>query len=153
MKISPAFTVHGGRQRRAVRVAGRHDRRRHELCLARGRGRRQERRLRRRDAQSQAAGKLVATNRSGADKGRLPGKFVADVAEDERVQQGLRGRRQRARRPAVADDDQGPRHDDGDLQRPGRRGRQRGPVSIVSSSKSGEPVTAAASATATARLR
>ena len=28
---------------------------------------------------SQAAGKLVATNRSGADKGRLPGKFVADV--------------------------------------------------------------------------
>ena len=30
----------------------------------------------------QAAGKLVATNRSGADKGRLPGKFVADVAED-----------------------------------------------------------------------
>jgi hypothetical protein len=28
---------------------------------------------------SQAAGKLVATNKSGADKGRLPGKFVADV--------------------------------------------------------------------------
>ena len=28
---------------------------------------------------SQAAGKLVATNRSGTDKGRLPGKFVADV--------------------------------------------------------------------------
>jgi hypothetical protein len=28
---------------------------------------------------SQSAGKLVATNRSGADKGRLPGKFVADV--------------------------------------------------------------------------
>src|SRR5689334_17611158 len=28
---------------------------------------------------SQAAGKLVATNRSGPDKGRLPGKFVADV--------------------------------------------------------------------------
>lgn len=28
---------------------------------------------------SQAAGKLVATNRSGADKGRLPGKFIADV--------------------------------------------------------------------------
>ena len=28
---------------------------------------------------SQAAGKLVATNSSGADKGRLPGKFVADV--------------------------------------------------------------------------
>ena len=28
---------------------------------------------------SQAAGKLVATNRSGLDKGRLPGKFVADV--------------------------------------------------------------------------
>ena len=28
---------------------------------------------------SQAAGKLVATNSSGADKGRLPGKFIADV--------------------------------------------------------------------------
>ena len=28
---------------------------------------------------SQAAGKLVATERSGADKGRLPGRFVADV--------------------------------------------------------------------------
>jgi hypothetical protein len=28
---------------------------------------------------SQAAGKLVATNRSGTDKGRLPGKFVAGV--------------------------------------------------------------------------
>jgi hypothetical protein len=28
---------------------------------------------------SQSAGKLVATNRSGADKGRLPGKFIADV--------------------------------------------------------------------------
>jgi hypothetical protein len=28
---------------------------------------------------SQAAGKLVATNRSGSDKGRLPGKFIADV--------------------------------------------------------------------------
>jgi len=27
---------------------------------------------------NQAAGKLVATNRSGADKGRVPGKFVAD---------------------------------------------------------------------------
>ena len=28
---------------------------------------------------SQAAGKLVATERSGADKGRLPGRFVSDV--------------------------------------------------------------------------
>jgi hypothetical protein len=28
---------------------------------------------------SQAAGKLVATNRSGADKGRWPGRFIADV--------------------------------------------------------------------------
>src|SRR4051794_19229391 len=28
---------------------------------------------------SQSAGKLVATNRSGADKGRLPGKFIAGV--------------------------------------------------------------------------
>ena len=49
---------------------------------------------------SQAAGKLVATNRSGADKGRLPGKFVADVAQDGGLQQRLRGRRQRARRAA-----------------------------------------------------
>jgi len=32
---------------------------------------------------SQAAGKLVATNNSGADKGRLPGKFVADVAKTQ----------------------------------------------------------------------
>ena len=30
---------------------------------------------------SQAAGKLVATNSSGADKGRLPGKFVSDVGK------------------------------------------------------------------------
>ncbi|HEX8082858.1 MAG TPA: hypothetical protein VF529_01125 [Solirubrobacteraceae bacterium] len=28
---------------------------------------------------NRAAGKLVATNRRGADKGRIPGKFVADV--------------------------------------------------------------------------
>ena len=28
---------------------------------------------------SQAAGKLVATNRSGAEKGRLPGRFISDV--------------------------------------------------------------------------
>jgi hypothetical protein len=28
---------------------------------------------------AQAAGKLVATNRSGSDKGRIPGKFLADV--------------------------------------------------------------------------
>jgi hypothetical protein len=32
---------------------------------------------------NQAAGKLVATNRSGTDKGRLPGKFVADVARTQ----------------------------------------------------------------------
>src|SRR4051794_6393038 len=32
---------------------------------------------------NQAAGKLVATNRSGADKGRVPGKFVADVARTQ----------------------------------------------------------------------
>jgi hypothetical protein len=30
---------------------------------------------------SQSAGKLVATNSSGADKGRLPGRFVADVGK------------------------------------------------------------------------
>ena len=30
-----------------------------------------------------AAGKLVATNRSGADKGRLPSKFVADVPKSQ----------------------------------------------------------------------
>jgi hypothetical protein len=30
---------------------------------------------------SHAAGRLVATNKHGADKGRLPGKFVADVAK------------------------------------------------------------------------
>ena len=32
---------------------------------------------------SHAAGKLVATNASGVDKGRLPGKFVADVARTQ----------------------------------------------------------------------
>jgi hypothetical protein len=32
---------------------------------------------------SQAAGKLVATNRSGTDKGRFPGKFVADVGKTQ----------------------------------------------------------------------
>jgi hypothetical protein len=32
---------------------------------------------------SQAAGKLVATNRSGDEKGRLPGKFVADVGKTQ----------------------------------------------------------------------
>ena len=32
---------------------------------------------------SQAAGKLVATNNSGTDKGRLPGKFVADVPKTD----------------------------------------------------------------------
>ena len=30
---------------------------------------------------SQAAGKLVATTSSGADKGRLPGKFISDVGK------------------------------------------------------------------------
>jgi len=34
---------------------------------------------------SQAAGKLVATNRSGTDKGRLPGKFVADVPKTQTI--------------------------------------------------------------------
>src|SRR3954462_15251273 len=30
-----------------------------------------------------AAGRLVATNSSGPDKGRIPGKFIADVARAE----------------------------------------------------------------------
>jgi hypothetical protein len=38
---------------------------------------------------SQAAGKLVATNRSGTDKGRLPGKFVADVAKTQTFSKGF----------------------------------------------------------------
>lgn len=37
---------------------------------------------------NQAAGKLVATNRSGDDKGRLPGKFVADVAKTQSFSKG-----------------------------------------------------------------
>ena len=50
---------------------------------------------------SQAAGKpRRRPARSGTDKGRMPGKFVADVAQDAVVQQGLRGRRQRSRRAA-----------------------------------------------------
>ena len=35
-----------------------------------------------------AAGKLVATNRSGSDKGRIPGKFVADVARTQSFSKG-----------------------------------------------------------------
>src|SRR4051812_16293858 len=38
---------------------------------------------------SQAAGKLVATNRSGPDKGRLPGKFVADVPKTQTFGNGF----------------------------------------------------------------
>ena len=49
---------------------------------------------------SQSAGKLVATERSGADKGRLPGPLRRRRPEDGRLQQRLRGRRQRARRAA-----------------------------------------------------
>jgi hypothetical protein len=37
----------------------------------------------------QAAGKLVATNRSGTDKGRLPGKFVADVPKTQTFSKGF----------------------------------------------------------------
>jgi hypothetical protein len=37
----------------------------------------------------QAAGKLVATNRSGTDKGRLPGKFVADVPKSQTFSRGF----------------------------------------------------------------
>ena len=36
-----------------------------------------------------AAGRLVATNKSGTDKGRLPGKFVADVARTQAFSRGL----------------------------------------------------------------
>ena len=35
-----------------------------------------------------AAGRLVATNASGPDKGRLPGKFVADVAKTSSFSKG-----------------------------------------------------------------
>ncbi|MDA0185460.1 hypothetical protein OJ997_34455 [Solirubrobacter phytolaccae] len=38
---------------------------------------------------SDAAGKLVATNRSGSDKGRLPGKFLADVAHSQSFNRGF----------------------------------------------------------------
>ena len=37
---------------------------------------------------SHAAGRLVATNKSGTDKGRLPGKFVADVARTSSFSKG-----------------------------------------------------------------
>jgi hypothetical protein len=36
-----------------------------------------------------AAGKLVATNRSGVDKGRLPSKFVADVPKTQTFSRGI----------------------------------------------------------------
>jgi hypothetical protein len=38
---------------------------------------------------SEAAGKLVATKRSGTDKGRIPGKFVADVAKTQTISRGF----------------------------------------------------------------
>jgi hypothetical protein len=38
---------------------------------------------------SQAAGKLVATNRSGDEKGRIPGKFVADVGKTQTFSNGF----------------------------------------------------------------
>jgi hypothetical protein len=38
---------------------------------------------------NQAAGKLVATNRRGDDKGRIPGKFVADVAKTQSFSRGF----------------------------------------------------------------
>jgi hypothetical protein len=38
---------------------------------------------------NQAAGKLVATNKSGDDKGKLPGKFVADVARTQSFSKGF----------------------------------------------------------------
>jgi hypothetical protein len=37
---------------------------------------------------SHAAGKLVATNKSGPDKGRMPGKFVSDVAHTQSFYRG-----------------------------------------------------------------
>src|SRR4051812_9074581 len=37
---------------------------------------------------SHAAGRLVATNGAGPDKGRLPGKFVADVAKSQAFSKG-----------------------------------------------------------------
>ena len=38
---------------------------------------------------SRAAGKLVATNSVGPDKGRLPGKFVADVGKTQTFSNGF----------------------------------------------------------------
>lgn len=47
---------------------------------------------------SQAAGNLVATNRSGTDKGKIPGKFLADV---------MRGGADSFSRPAEVQDNAG----------------------------------------------
>src|SRR3954468_7936031 len=38
---------------------------------------------------SPAAGKLVATNKSGTDKGRIPGKFITDVAKTQSFSRGF----------------------------------------------------------------
>ena len=76
---------------------------------------------------SQAAGKLVATNRSGADKGRLPGKFVADVAKTSVFSNVFEVADNAPGAPQTVSHAQRPRHADRDLQRPEHRRRQRGP--------------------------
>ena len=94
---------------------------------------------------NQAAGKLVATNRSGDDKGRLPGKFVADVAKTQSFSKGLEVADNAPGAPQLAAADQGPRHDHGHLQRPERRPRatRTRPRSITFNNPSGQTVNVA----------
>ena len=125
-----AVTVHGGRGHRAVRVAGRHVDGSSELRLANagavdgksavsasatlshGRGQ-----------ASSPTSSLAAPTRAGCRASSSP-----TSRKTQSFSRRYRGRRQRARRTAdrwrcIS----GLGHADGDLQRPERRGRQRGP--------------------------
>ena len=75
---------------------------------------------------SKAAGRLVAANKTGSDKGKLPVKHLADVAAHADVRALVRRRRQRARRAADDRRRRLCRHADRDVQRPVAARRQRG---------------------------
>ena len=67
-------------------------------------------------ALSSAAGKLVATEPSGTDKGRLPGKFVADFGKTQSFSNGFEVADNAPGAPQTARDDGRPGRADRDLQ-------------------------------------